>query len=163
MDFHKEAVNSDAGCSASQRLDEFTLAAGLGSPATRQLYAMSGIEDHRIAETSKDWKGPHIDDEIVVAERRPPFGQDDPLVSSLLHFFHRIAHFLWGEELALLHVHHFTGPRCRNDQICLPAEKRGNLDHVYNFPRLGGLFFGMDVRQHRKTELRFDLQQHRQT
>ena len=69
MDFHEEAIDSGAGCRAGQGFDEFTLAIGFGSPATRQLHTMGGVEDHRIAEAPKDREGPHIDDEIVVAER----------------------------------------------------------------------------------------------
>src|SRR6185503_13548711 len=81
MHFHKEAIHSDTGCRAGQWLDEFTLAAGLGSSAARQLHTMGGVEDHWVTEATKDREGPHIDDKIVVAERRSPFGQDDSLVS----------------------------------------------------------------------------------
>src|SRR6266850_4232876 len=84
MDFHEEAIDSDAGCCAGQWLDKFTLAAGFGSSAARQLHTMGGVEDHRIAEAPKDREGPHIDDEIVVAKRRSSFGQDDPPVSGFL-------------------------------------------------------------------------------
>jgi hypothetical protein len=146
MDLHEEAINSGAGCCAGQGLDEFTLAAGFGSPAARQLHTMGGVEDHRVAEAPKDREGPHIDDEIVVAERRSSFCQDDPPVSGLLHFFHRVAHFLRGKELALLHVHNFAGLRRGNEQVGLPAKKRGNLEHVHNLPCLGRLLFRMDVR-----------------
>jgi hypothetical protein len=34
MDFHEKAVDAGAGCRTGQWFDEFTLAAGLGSPAT---------------------------------------------------------------------------------------------------------------------------------
>jgi hypothetical protein len=68
MDFHEETIDSGSGCRAGQWLDEFTLAAGLGSPASRQLHTMSRIEDHRIAKTPKDRKGSHIDDKVIVAE-----------------------------------------------------------------------------------------------
>jgi hypothetical protein len=54
MDLHEEAIHSNAGCRAGQRLDEFTLAAGFGSPSTRQLHTMRGIEDDRVAEAPKD-------------------------------------------------------------------------------------------------------------
>src|SRR5688572_26126748 len=98
MDLHEEPIDSHAGCRTSQRLDEFTLSAGLGSATTRQLHTMGGVEYYRVAETPKDRKRPHVDDQIVVTERRSPFGQDDLSVSSLLHFFDRIAHFLRREE-----------------------------------------------------------------
>ena len=68
MHFHKESIDSGTGCRAGQRLDEFALAAGFGAAAARQLHAMRGIKDDRIAEASQNRERPHIDDEIVVPE-----------------------------------------------------------------------------------------------
>jgi hypothetical protein len=80
MHFHEEPIDSDARCSASQWFDEFTLTAGLGSPAARQLDAMSGVKDHGVTKASQDREGPHIDDKVVVAERRSPLRQDNLLI-----------------------------------------------------------------------------------
>src|SRR5262245_7133378 len=161
MDFHKKSVHSCAGCRTGQGLHKFTLATGLGSPSTRQLHTMRGVEDHRVAEVPKDGKGPHIHDQIIVTERRPSLGQDDSLVSSLLDFFHRMTHFLRREELTFFHIHHFTSPRRCNKQVGLAAEKGWNLEYVYNLPRLSRLVFRMDIGQDRKTQPIFDLFEHR--
>lgn len=69
MHFHKEAIDSNAGCRAGQWLNELTLATGLRATAARQLHTMGGVEDHWVTEAPKDWKRPHIDDEIIVTER----------------------------------------------------------------------------------------------
>ena len=69
MDFHEETIHSCAGCRTGQWFDKFSLAAGFRASAARQLHTMGGIEDNRVAEAPKDWKRPHIDDEIIVAER----------------------------------------------------------------------------------------------
>src|SRR5438132_7518190 len=117
MDLHEKAIDSGTGCCAGQGPDEFTLTAGFGSPTARQLHTMGGVEDHRIAEAPKDREGPHINDEIIVAERRSSFGQDNPPVSGLRQFLYRFAHFLRGEELILHHNNTINSLRNSNQYI----------------------------------------------
>ena len=127
MDFHEEAIHSDAGCRAGQGLDEFTLPAGLGSPATRQLHAMGRVKDHRVAEASKDRKGPHIDDEIVVPEAGPTLSQRHARIAAFADFIDGVTHVPGRDKLPLLDVYRATALPCCHQQVGLAAEESRNL------------------------------------
>src|SRR5262249_11101870 len=117
-------------CRPREVWNEFRLTAGALTLRTRQLQAVRNVEYNGTAETLHDRNAAEIDDQIVIAERRPTLSQQDSIVPRLAHLLHDILHFPWREELALLHVHDLAGLGCSNDQIRLPAQKRRNLENI---------------------------------
>ena len=96
----------------------------------RQLHAVRRIENHRPSQFPHDDESAHVDDQVVVAERRSALGQYDVVVPRRRDLLRRVLHVLGGDELALLDVHDFAGPAGRHEQIGLPAEECRNLQDV---------------------------------
>lgn len=86
MDFHEEAVYAGCGSGSCQVRNEFALAAGGSAHAARELYAVGGIENDRIAKASHDREGAHINDKVVVAEGCTAFGDSQVRVACFFHF-----------------------------------------------------------------------------
>ena len=80
---------------------------------------MGRIENHRIAEVAHDNQRTHIADEIVIAERKTPFGHQDLLATEGLSFSYYRLHFPRREKLSLFEIYHPTGRGGSPDQICL--------------------------------------------
>jgi len=93
------------------------------------------IEDDRVSEAPHDGEAAHVDDEVIVAEGRAALGQQNGLVALRQDLVDDVLHVARRHELSLLDVHRLARRRRRQDQIGLPAEKGGNLDHVED---LGG-------------------------
>src|SRR6185437_13323621 len=85
-----------------------------------KLDRMSCVEDHR-REAPHDGERSHIDYEIVVAETRSTFGEENPLVSTLADFLHGMLHVPGGHELSFFYVDGAAGLRRRDQQVSLPA------------------------------------------
>jgi hypothetical protein len=160
--FHEKSVYAGTGRGTGQRLDELALTAGFGASPAWQLHTVSGIEYDGIPEATHNGKGPHIDDEIVVPEGRPAFGEHNALTPALFHLFHGIGHFRRRKELPLLDVHYFAGLGCGDQQIGLPAKERGDLQDIDNLARFRRLLVRMDIGEHGKAQLILDLLQNRQ-
>ena len=101
----------------------------------RQLNAVRRIEDHRPSELPHDDETAHIDDQVVISERRSALGQDDVVVARRRDLLRRVPHVLRRDELALLDVDDLAGPAGRDEQVRLPAEECRDLQDV---DRLGG-------------------------
>nr|UOZ97228.1 hypothetical protein NCPCFENI_01144 [Cupriavidus sp.] len=59
------------------------------------------------------------------------------------------------QKLPLFNVHRQATLSNRPDEVGLAAEKCRGLQHIHHGSNLGHLFFGMDIGEHRKTELVF--------
>src|SRR5271163_148213 len=77
MHFQKDSVDPRRRTRACQRFNEFRLAATRLPLATGQLHRMRHIENHRIPQLAHDRKRPHIDHQILVAERCPALRQNN--------------------------------------------------------------------------------------
>src|SRR6266702_4724110 len=152
VDLHEDAVDPGRYRRPAQVLHELALAAGRPSLAAGELDAVGGVEHYRKAGLAHDRGAPHVGDQVVVAERHPPLGQDDPLVAGGERLSHHVFHVPGGEELPLLDVDHPAAFRRRHHQVGLPAEEGGDLEHVEHLGRRGDLLDGMDVGQHRHPE-----------
>ena len=64
-----------------------------------------------------------------------------------------LRHLVRREELRLLHVHRLPGRRDRHDEVGLPAEERGRLQHVDDGRDGRDLRRLVDVGQHRQAGL----------
>src|ERR1700677_4959342 len=133
VDFEKDSIQPPSGSGASERLDEFRLAATGFSFATGQLHRMGHVEDNRVSEFAHDGKRAHIYHEILIAEGTSALGENDFFVSGADNFFRGVADFPWGEELTLLHIHNAAGAAGGDEQIRLAAEEGWDLKDVANF------------------------------
>ena len=156
MDFHEESVDPGAGRRARQIRNHFALPARRRPVSSGKLHAVRRVENDRIAETPHDGERAHIDDEIVIAERRAAIRHRQIRIARFLHFFNHIFHVLGRQELSLLHIDR-DARLCRAvDEIRLAAEKRGDLHHIQHASRRCELRDVMHIREHRDAEFFFD-------
>ena len=102
--FHEHAVDACRHARRRHRIDEFRLAARHTVAGSRQLQAVRHVVDDRMAQRPQDREGPHVDDEVVVAESEPALGDDHARVSARGDLLDRVPHVERREELALLDV-----------------------------------------------------------
>src|SRR5579864_6414242 len=70
VNLDEDAVHSGSHCSSRQRADELRLAPGDVPLPAGKLDAMGGIEHHGPTGLAHDREAAHVDNEVVVAERR---------------------------------------------------------------------------------------------
>jgi len=111
-----------------------------------------GVEDDRIPELAHVREPAHVDDEVVIAERRPrsvnkmdSFALRQELVDHVLHVSR-------GDELALLDVHGLAGGRRARSRSVWRHRKRGDLEHVQHVGGRIDLRDLMDVGEHRHAQ-----------
>ena len=81
-----------------------------------------------------------------------PVPKKDALAASLAHLLNGVPHVPRRNKLSLLDIHPAAALPCRDQQVGLPAQKRGYLQHVHGFGHsrhVGGL---VDVGQHGNPE-----------
>ena len=141
---------------ACQGFDEFTLAAGFGAAPPRQLHAMGGIEDHRIAEAAHDGE--------TSACRRPDCCSRRGRSRSVrtIRWLPASSTFLTalpisgGDRNCLLDVHDLAGLRGGNQQVGLPTEKAESAA-CPRHARPRRLILCVDVGQNRDADLLLTL------
>ena len=139
MGFAKQAINADGDCGACEWFYHGPIAASCSAEPARFLYAVSSIKDHRNAQALHYGDGPHVVDESAIAKKRATLGDQNVLAPGRCEFGHYMLHITRRHELALLYVH---GPPCfsgGDQEIGLPGQKCGNLQHCANFGGSRGL------------------------
>ena len=136
-----------------QRLDELRLASRYAARAAGKLDAVGGIENHRPSGLRHDPQAAHIDDQIVVSERRSALRQDHLAVTGRSHFIRRVMDVVRADELAFLDVHDLAGTAGFEQQIGLAAEERRDLEDVGHFGGGRGLGGFVDIGQDGKSAL----------
>ena len=163
MHFHEEAVRARRRRRARQRPRELRRATGLLPFTARLLHRMRDVVDHRRAEAAHDRERAHVDDEVLIAERRAALGDENALVAYFAPFVQDVLRLLGREELSLLHRDRFARARRGRDDVGLPAEERRNLQDVEHCCRQLGLLPLVDVGEHRQPGLFFDRAQNLQS
>src|SRR6185503_19835677 len=135
VNFHEQSINTGSDTGPREVRNVLGLAAGAFALSSGKLKAMRDIEYDGAVEALHDRKAAEVHNEIVVAERRAPLGEQEALVSRLSHFLDDVFHFPGREELALLHVNDLSGLGGGKDEIGLTAEKRRDLQNVESFAR----------------------------
>ena len=98
----------------------------------------------------------HVDDEIAVAEEGAALGDGDRRVARAVELARRrdlvdrAAHAFGMHPLALLHVHRLARCAGGDEQIGLPAEEGGDLQHVDDLRRRRALLGQMHVGEDRQ-------------
>ena len=115
---------------------KFALATGLVAATARELHRMRCVEEHGPPGPAQQRNRPHVGDEVVVAEGRTPFGQEELAAAGLRGLPGHLFHLSGGKELSLFKVHNPAGADGGSNQIVLigndggvfrTANARGNL------------------------------------
>ncbi len=85
--------------------------------AAGTLHGMRGVEDDAMPGVAHDGQRAHVDDEIVVAERRAALGDEIVLRARGTQLRGDVVDVLRREELAFLDVDHAAAFRCRDEQV----------------------------------------------
>src|SRR5436309_15526206 len=92
---------------------------------------MRGIKNHGATEPPQYRQGTHVHDQIIVAEGRTPFGDQQPPSAGAARLLDHAAHFGWRKKLALLEIDDSTGANGRGDEVRLAAKKGRDLQDVH--------------------------------
>src|SRR5215469_655520 len=109
---------------------------------------MCRVKDHAIPRFAYPIERTHIGDEVVVAKRRAALGKTELRGAKGDQFFGNVSHVPRREELTFFHIDRATGFRSSTQEIRLPAEKRGDLQHIDAFTGDLRLLRGMNVGCH---------------
>ncbi len=138
-------------------LHELPLAAGGGAQTARKLNTVGRVKNHREAEGLHHRNGANVHDQVVVAERSPSFRKEnagipcgEDLVGCTLDIPGR-------EKLAFFDIHGQSCPARSKEQIRLPAEKSGNLNHVQDGSSLFYFSHAVDVGKERQPDFLLHL------
>ena len=132
MRLEKESVRAGGNGRVRERRNELaraTAAPAFAAPGL--LHAVRAVENHgRIARRTHAHEGAHVHDEIAVAEEGAALGDGELGRRPGAHLVHGAAHALRMHPLPFLHVHRLARCARGGEQIRLPAEERGDLEHV---------------------------------
>jgi hypothetical protein len=81
----------------------------------------------------------HVVNEAVVAEEGAAFGEEGVDISRGGDFVEGVLHFPRGHELAFFDVDRFARRSGGKQQVGLPTQERGNLQHIHMMSDRGGL------------------------
>ncbi len=104
--------------------DHRALAAAAVALAAGLLNAVRAVEEHGASERLHARDRRHVVDQPMIAERRSPLGQQQPVVAGGAGLGADLAHVLRREELRLLDVERLSGARGGDDEVGLAAEER---------------------------------------
>ena len=149
----EEPVGPGAERRLGERTGELMLTAALPAGGAGQLHAVRGVKNHRSAKPLHDRKAAHIDHEILVAKGGAALRLPDLRRLPLLQFADDKFHFLRGEKLPLLDVDRLARGGGREQQVGLPAQEGGNLQHVADSGDGRGLRPLVDVGQDGKPKI----------
>ena len=150
VDFHEDAVDAGGDGGTAEQGNELGLAAadcGAIFVAVRcrwELDGVGGVKDDG-GEVAHDGEGAHVDYEIVVAEARAAFGEEDSLAASGATFVDGVLHIPGGDELAFLDIHGAAALAAGDNEVGLAAEESGDLEDVGDFGDAGDVGGFVDV------------------
>ena len=124
---------------------------------------MGGVEDHgRSGLARHDRQRPHVDDERIVAEARPPLGDEHVAGAGVVELRDDVLHVPGREELPLLDIDRPPGARRRDQKVGLAAEEGGDLQRVDRLGDPGALGALVHVGDHRQADRLADFGEDRQ-
>ena len=94
---------------------------------------MGHVKDNRESETFHDREAPNVHNQVVITERAPSLGHENPEVTFTLDLVNGMANIPWRDELALLDIHYGARPPRLKKQIGLTTKERRNLDDLADF------------------------------
>src|SRR3989338_6868342 len=147
MGFDEQRITSRGYSRTRKGQNEFRLAPALVLLPTRELHRMRRVENNRKTGFAHDGERAHVYNQIVITERRPPFGQEHILVSSFCDLFRGQFHFGRREKLSLLDINGSSSFPRGLQKLRLPAKERRNLKHICHLCCDGSLIRQMNIRE----------------
>src|SRR5215210_1916353 len=155
MGLQEEAVCAGGDSRQSQYGNELTRAAARSAGALPwSLDAMRRVENHGgTAGIPESRKRTHVDNEITVTEKRTALRYSNVARSAVVavsaaDLLDSAPHAFGLEPLAFLHINRLAGSASRLQQIRLPAQECGDLEHVDNARNGRALIRRVNVCQH---------------
>ena len=159
MALEEQPVDAAGDRRAGQIGDHLPIAARAVAQAAGPLDAVGRVEDHRPAGARHDRQAAEVVDQRVIAERRAALGEEDPGATAGLDLGGDVGHVFGRQELPFLYVDDPAGLGAGDQQVGLPAQECGDLQHVQGLCRPFGLGRLVDVGDQRQPERRLDLGQ----
>ena len=91
---------------------------------------MGSVEHHGETELLHHRDTTIVDYQVLIPEGGAPFGNHHPVVAGIDHLLGGKLHSLGREELPLLDIHHAARLSSGHQQVGLPAQEGGNLQHI---------------------------------
>ena len=145
MCFYEKAIGAGGKSSLCDRSDQLRIAAGDPAGLIGLLQGMRAIHDDRGAMFLHPGDIAVVYYQILVAECRASFCEDDTVVPCLFYFFDCELHGRPAEELAFFYIDYFTGLCGGDEEVCLAAEEGWDLEDVDGFAYGGAVLGGVNV------------------
>mmetsp|Transcript_6109 Transcript_6109/g.24619 ORF Transcript_6109/g.24619 Transcript_6109/m.24619 type:complete len:230 (-) Transcript_6109:233-922(-) len=154
MGLHEEARHTHADARAGQHRHHLAGTAAGSALAARLLHGVGDVEHHGRAGIAHLGQAGHVGDEVVVAEADAAFAGQEAIFRQA-HFrgggaglVDDVLHVPGREELALLDVHGLAALGDSADEVGLPAQEGGRLQHVDDGRHVGHLRCVVYIGQH---------------
>ena len=163
MGFHEQACNTHSNGSARQHRNHRAYPPAAGALAAGQLHRVRGIKHHRSACLAHDGQRAHIADQVVITKTDTALAGHEVVFwqassnSRSPRFDNDVFHVTGGHELALFDVHRLARQSHRVDEIGLPTQEGGGLQHVHHRRDLSDLVFAVNIGENRHAYLAPDL------
>ena len=115
MGFEEDAIGAGGECSAGEGRHEFALAAADATGRARELHAMRGIHNGRVAVFGHDAEAAHVDHQVLIAKGGAALGLPDLVRASFFELISYEGHFVGREELAFFDVDRAIGFGCGDE------------------------------------------------
>jgi hypothetical protein len=162
VDLHEHGVHARGDAGRGHRLDVLGQAEGDAVTGAGQLQAVRHVEDDRVAEGAQHGEGPHVHDQVVVAEAHAALGDQNRGVARGRDLGHGVAHVGGRQKLPLLDVDYPAGTCGGHEQVGLPREERRDLQDVGDRGRRRRLAGLVDVGEDRQSGADLDLVERRE-
>ena len=107
--FEEDAIGAGGECGAGEGRHEFALAAADATGRARELHAMRGIHDGRVAVFGHDAEAAHVDHQVLIAKGGAALGLPDLVRTGFFELIRHEGHFVGREELAFFDVDRAIG------------------------------------------------------
>src|SRR5690606_158857 len=115
------------------------------------LHAMGDVEDHW-RKLPHNGQRPHVYHEVVITQRKSPFGQAYIGVACGFHLIDRVGHIFRCHKLPPLDFYGLSGKPCGKKQVSLAAQESGDLQYIDYLCYFLGLITFMDISYKRNPE-----------
>lgn len=145
MRFDEEGIAAGGYGSVRQGGDKLALAARAGALPAGQLDGVGGVEADGDAELLHEGNAAHIAYEVIVAESRPAFDEQDIFIPCALYLIYDVRHIHRGHELSFFYRDRQLAAGGADDEVSLPAKERWDLHKIAHLRRCLDLGHCMDV------------------
>ncbi len=156
MGFHEYTGDADRNGRPGQQWHVAPMTTRTVAKPAGNLHRVRSIEDDRASRFAQNFKGPHVNDQIIVAKTRSSFAdQDVSPAACAVRLVDNIDHLVRRQKLAFFNVDRLAAGGDRLDEIGLPAQERWSLQHIHNFSHDLNVAGAMHIGQHIDAELLF--------